>query len=689
MKPSELANIEFNWRFWGRPEQWLPVDTKWSIWLLLAGRGFGKTRTGCEAIRELVGTGKYGRIAIIGETASDARDVLIEGPSGILAVYPKSERPTYEPSKRRITWPNGAVASTYNATEPDQLRGPQHDLALCFVAGTQIETPRGRASIETLGVGDLVLTRKGPRRIVGTSNRIADVGAVSFSNGNALTGTFDHPVLTRDEWVNLGELVKGDIVCVKDALNGAASAGIATARGEDRITSGRTNQFGRNERSGCTSRFGATLTAIFRRGMKCITSTTTRGITNLRIWNACRKASIAPSIGGRRQFRVPIGQECPSSLSPALTAETRFYVKSQGERRYVAPAKIGVRLSGALQRELACVAASNSLATLGSFAANVVSTWRHMGRQPVFCLTVDGEPEYFANEILVHNCDELAKWQYAQETWDQLQFGMRVGDHPRQIITTTPRPIPILKKLVKRDDGSVFITKGKTSDNRSNLAASFLAEIAQRYAGTRLGRQELEAEILDDAPGALWTREIIDAARAKREMPELKQIVVAVDPSGARDEDDEGADSIGIVVAGLGVDGRGYVLSDRTLKASPAKWGQTAVGAYKGYFADRIVAERNFGGAMVQHVISTEDPNVPYREVTASRGKVIRAEPVSALYEQGRVSHVGANLADLEDQMCLLTRDGYIGKGSPDRVDALVWALTDLMVKPEPPRALF
>jgi phage terminase large subunit-like protein len=341
-------------------------------------------------------------MAIVAETASDARDVLVEGPSGILAVSPAHERPLYEPSKRRLTWPNGAVATTYNGTEPDQLRGPEHDTALV---------------------------------------------------------------------------------------------------------------------------------------------------------------------------------------------------------------------------------------------------------------------------------DELAKYPYAQDCWDNLQFGMRSGSNPRVMVTTTPRPIPIIKKLL-RDPTTVWV-RGSTFDNAANLPRTFLEKVRQQYEGTRIGRQELFAEVLDDLPGALWTRAMIEAAFT-RIAPQMRRIVVAVDPSGTRGASDEG-DDIGIIVAGLGIDGRGYVLADRTCKLSPDGWGRRAVEAYHEFKADRIVAERNFGGAMVEHVIRTVDRRVAYREVSASRGKVARAEPVAALYEQNRIAHLGG-FPELEDQMCMLAPEGYAGDGSPDRVDAVVWAITDLML---------
>jgi predicted phage terminase large subunit-like protein len=274
-------------------------------------------------------------------------------------------------------------------------------------------------------------------------------------------------------------------------------------------------------------------------------------------------------------------------------------------------------------------------------------------------------------------CDELAKYRYARETWDILQFTMRKGDDPRVFVTTTPRPIPLIKDLVK--DPSTVVTGGSTFDNAANLPPKFLERLAEQYKGTRLGRQELYAEILDDIPGALWRHEQFEAGRVKS-APDLQRVVVAIDPSGTRGESDSG-DSIGIVVAGKGVDGRAYVLADRTCKLSPDGWGRRAVTAYREFKADRIIAERNFGGAMVEHVVRTIDTKVSYKEVTASRGKIVRAEPVAALYEQNKVSHVGS-FKELEDQLCLFAPDGYLGENSPDRADALVWALNELMLNP-------
>jgi phage terminase large subunit-like protein len=410
-----------------RPEQIAPPGT-WDNWLILAGRGFGKTRTGAEWVRAnmcgdtpLTG-GRWRHVALIAETAADARDVMVgdgkmssdtTAGSGILQVHPKDFRPQYEPSKRRLTWPNGAIATLYNAVEPDQLRGPQHEAA-----------------------------------------------------------------------------------------------------------------------------------------------------------------------------------------------------------------------------------------------------W----------------------------CDELAKWQYAQDTWDQLQFGLRLGDNPQTCITTTPRPILLLKNIIK-EPGTV-ITRGSTLNNAANLAAKFLDRIVRKYQGTRLGRQELDAEILEDLEGALWRRSVIDEYRRKlHQIPELQRIVVAIDPATSSEDE---SNETGIIVAGLGADGDGYVLDDVSGIYAPLDWAREAISLYRARQADRVVAEVNNGGDMIENTLRMVDRNVSYGRVWASKGKFIRAEPVSSLYEQGRVHHVGT-FTKLEDQMCSFTADfdrkamGY----SPDRMDALVWAMTELMVEPDERRPLF
>lgn len=271
-------------------------------------------------------------------------------------------------------------------------------------------------------------------------------------------------------------------------------------------------------------------------------------------------------------------------------------------------------------------------------------------------------------------CDEVAKWRHPQKTWDMLQFALRLGASPQLVATTTPRPIPLLKKLLT--DAGTVVTRAATADNAENLAPTFIEEMQRRYAGSALGRQELLGELVDDTSGALWRRDWIDAHRVEQ-APELSPVVVAVDPPVTATAD---SDACGIVVAGIGPDGRAYVLDDRTLQGrEPVVWAKAVIAAYGDYMADRVVAEVNQGGDLVVTVLRQIDASVAVRTVRATRGKWLRAEPVAALYAQGRVAHVGT-FAALEDQMCVFGADGLAKGRSPDRLDALVWALTDLMI---------
>lgn len=403
LSPAEAAVLFHDWGFWSRPGQRCPPGLDWTGWLVLAGRGFGKTRAGAEWVRGEVEAGRARRIALVGATAADARQVMIEGESGLLAISPPWMRPRWEPSKRLLTWPNGAVATAFSAERPGQLRGPQHDLA----------------------------------------------------------------------WA-----------------------------------------------------------------------------------------------------------------------------------------------------------------------------------------------------------DELCKWR-REEAWDQLLLGLRLGPQPRWLATTTPRPSGLIKGLLA--DERVRVTRGSTFDNWANLAPSFLAEVVRRYHGTRLGRQELHAELVDDVPGALWTRALIDGGRVAG-AGEMVRVVVGVDPAVGAAGEGEGAET-GIIVAGRGIDGRAVVLADLSCRLPPTAWARRAIEGLQRYEGDRLVAEINQGGDLVESLVRTLAPEVPFRAVRASRGKAVRAEPVAALYEQGRVLHL-PGLETLEDQMCRFTAHGP--EGPSDRVDALVWALTDLMLGPLP-----
>jgi phage terminase large subunit-like protein len=289
-----------------------------------------------------------------------------------------------------------------------------------------------------------------------------------------------------------------------------------------------------------------------------------------------------------------------------------------------------------------------------------------------FCFSAEDPDSLRGHAFDLAWCDEFAKWRYAQETFDNLQFALREGPNPRQLITTTPKNRPELRALLEMP--GVAVTRARSEDNRENLSPAFFDRIVARYAGTRLGRQELDGELLEDTDGALWSRDLIEGNRV-RTAPELTRIVVAVDPpvtAGPR------SDACGVVAAGLGADGVAYVLEDRTAeRLTPPQWAARAQALYHALKADCLIVETNQGGDLVREVMAQVDAGVPVRSVHATRGKRTRAEPVAMLYEQGRVRHVGA-FPDLEDEMT-----GYDGTGSrsPDRLDALVWAVTELMLR--------
>ena len=274
-------------------------------------------------------------------------------------------------------------------------------------------------------------------------------------------------------------------------------------------------------------------------------------------------------------------------------------------------------------------------------------------------------------------CDELAKWPDGRAAWDNLQFALRLGQHPKQIVTTTPRNVPILRDILARQDA--VVTHGATDANRAYLGDGFIERVTADYGGTRLGRQELAGELLDAIEGSLWPADRFDSLRAAQ--PDLDRIVVAVVPPVTGRA---GSDACGIIVAGVqlqdGADPKAFVLEDASVEqAAPAVWADAVVDAAEKWGADRVVAEVNQGGDLVEAILRQRAPNLSYKAVRATRGKIVRAEPVAALYEQGRVMHAG-HFDALEDQMQEMTQAGFIGRGSPDRVDALVWAITDLIL---------
>lgn len=695
---DDRADLQYDWRYHARLEQ-LPPPGDWQFWSYIAGRGAGKTRTGSEFVRDCIKSG-YKRIALVAPTNDDFHKVMVTGESGVLACCPHDDYPEYNENKKSLTWPNGAQAFGYSAEKPNRLRGPQHDAAWCWIAGTFIATDRGPVPIETVKAGDLVWTRSGLRPVVSTSQRNAKVGRVSFDNSASLVGTADHPVYTAQGWVNTADLSEGDKVCVIDASNGMASAGTSTATGAERTTNGRTRELSQIRLGVCTAQFMSIITAKSRKGLTFITETETSSTTTSKIWNALNTASTRVCMLLRTLSRNVTGVPNLKSNSLVLGAVSSLrggeLLHWETSQFRASPANIEGPTKNARRSSPARTAESNLEAVPATSVVSVASTWRPQGQQLVYCLKVDGAPEYFANGILVHNCDEIAAWHgkkslkpgersRRQDTWDMLMYGLRLGNNPKCFVSTTPLPVDVIKSLIENgldaEQDAYTITRGSTYANRTNLAERFFQSIITKYEGTRLGRQELLGELLMDVPGALWTLEMIATARNTSETAEdaverMQRVVVAVDPSGAASMSDESADEIGIVVAGKGADDYS-VIADCSMKGSPTQWARAAVNAYYKYKADKIVAERNFGGEMVRATIQNVDSNIRVDLVTASRGKAIRAEPIALLYERGEVHHIGI-LAHLEDQLIRMTPGGYIGDGSPDRLDAAVWALTEL-----------
>lgn len=743
LSPDEATYLYYDWEgFWARPEQLEPPGD-WRVWLLLAGRGFGKTRTGAEFVIKRVRAGAWKRVALVAETAADARDVMIEGESGILACSPPWFRPVYEPSKRRLTWPNGAYALTFSGKEPDQLRGPQHDGAWadepCLIAGTLIATARGQVPIEQVRVGEYVWTRAGLRQVnhAGMTRTNAEVYALETTDGRTLTGTANHPVWVEGQgFIPLRLLSYGAILKIWDSKSQSSrvSCGAGTAGGSTVAT------IATVVADSCTALFTRLRMALSPLALKFTTRTAIRQTTNSPISRRSPALTIGastpatdtrgghPNGGAKRSLpngrhanltsrlaRIAATLSAPLAralsiaqalAAPPITARHTASVRRAPVRTVDSPSlptrRTSVSAQGLVVRlarmraaltqpnvarahaltaarlsALLTPAPSAAPASVVSATAPRVSSVRLLpDRSPVYNLEVDGCPEYFANGLLTHNC----KWQYPEDAWDNLEFGLRLGPHPQVVASTTPRPIKLIRDLLA--DPQTVKSRGSTYANQDNLAPSFIKRVLRKYEGTRLGRQELHAELLDDAPGALWQRvEMLDKTRV-RDHPQLVRVVVAIDPSVSSGED---AADAGIMAGGLGVDGHGYLLEDGTTHGSPHTWAMAALTLFNKYRGDRIVGEVNNGGEMVELTIRTlRDQNdkpigllVPYAAVHASRGKQARAEPISSLYEQGRVHHVGT-FGLLEDELCNWVPGS--GQPSPNRLDALVWLFTELML---------
>lgn len=666
-----------------RAEQRPPADPDWDSWLLLAGRGFGKTRTGAEwVLKEARRTPV--RIALIGATAADVRDIMVEGESGIMACARSAFRPEYQPSKRRVVFPNGSMAFCYSADEPERLRGPQHHIGWCVAWGEPVLTERGWVPIEDVRPGERVQTRRGMLPSTGAvlTKQDAELVEVVTESGEHVVCTPDHRIATPTGWAEASNIVPGDTIVVWNSPMDPAHRRNGS-RGADDVTTDRSGATTATAGAGCcTGMCGPQPTGTSPRATSSTTSTTTRpttGSTTCKCSPTRTTSGITPSNG-------------------MLPGRTTTSTGPQSPRRHgpsVSPVTLSAPGAGSLTRPRG---SGPSTAAPHAAHARVVRVSRLPRRADVYDIGVPGGGgEFVAGGVVVHNCDELAAWRYLQMAWDMYQMGLRLGEHPRTCITTTPRPLPLIKELVKNTE-RVRTVRGSTYANLHNLAPVFQRAVLDRYAGTTLGRQELDAEILNDMPGALVRRK--DIGRVA-EAPEMTQVVVGVDPAGTGT-----GDEAGIVVVGHGADGRYYVLADLSGRMSARETGLTAWKALYEYGAAHLVYEDNFGkqwlrdgliDAYADHhrldaqqravvrdestagAASVPNPFLMLRKVTAQHGKVLRAQPVAMRYEQGKVSHVGDHekFEQLEGQLC--TWDPHEDKDSPDRIDALVHAVTHLM----------
>lgn len=686
-----LGHARYNWELNALEIQKVPPG-KWTTWLLLAGRGFGKTRVGAETVRKFVRDGGYRSIGLIAPTAADARDTMIDGKGGssLLEITPPDEGLEYFPTKRRLVWKNGAVGSSFSAEEPQRLRGPQHDLLWCLVGSTRVLMADGsRKFISTIEPGDVVRTTGGDRVVFGTSSKESPLVDVSFANGSKLSGSAEHPVLTDRGWVGLGHLTRDDRIYTWNETGDKTSRGTTTATSQ-------------GQSSTDTELSTKSTMGLFQGVGTFITRTASRVTTALRTsWRSRLRNTRSTTLErGARGLVLSVATSSPQHG----TLSTAHLVGEEPTRLPGSSLQDGVGIAEALSRQ-----------GLETTVVSDVSTSGRVGR--VYNLEIDGEHNFIANGIVTHNSDELAAWRYLQETWDMAMFGFRLGQNPRHIITTTPRPLSIIKELATdavpasemkpNMTAEVVMTRGSTMDNRANLAPNFIEKLMKKYEGTRLGRQELYAEILDDNPNALFKQSEIDQARVEWEGGSLssnhevtfryrlargedgpntfkvvlREIVVAVDPAMTADIE---SDETGIIVMARDDRNHIYVLEDQTGIYSPNEWARLVIELYQKYRATSIVAEVNQGGDLVENTIRTVEKEmgverVEYKKVRASRGKISRAEPVGALEEQGRMHHVG-DFPKLEDQLTSFA-PGY--ERSPDRVDAYVWGAHHLVVQRE------
>lgn len=530
LTPLELADLDWrlSWLATARKNQLPPVagpdGEPWTQWGVRAGRGFGKTRVGAEWLgRATFDDPQALPSAVIAPTLNDVRFTCFEGPAGLLNVIPPEHVKHYASNDRVLILSNGATIRGFGSDAYERLRGPQHARVWCFVSGTAVATPSGSRGVETLRPGDLVLTRKGPRRVLVSSKRKAPVGVVSFSNGTHLEGTAEHPVYSNG-WTRLDRLRVGDEVCVLSASSGAASAGTATA---EATTNAPTRPKNLSALSGCTELSGSRSTARYRRATTSTTSMKTEVTTGSKTSAACLGARTDPTTSQKTRFLDAIGLLFRRSMFRASTAASRCPGRCTPQSQFAGDAVRQKPTPQELSTKLAATAEQVLGPGLELSAASVVSTWQPSGLQYVYCIKVEEEPEYFANGVLVHNCDELAAWLYPRDTWDMMIFGLRLGPLPQVVWTTTPKPLALVRDLSKPQRGRV-ITLGTTFDNKANLPQSFYDELL-KYEGTVIGRQELYGEMIDPEEAGIIRRSWFKLWPNGKPLPDLEWIVMSLD----------------------------------------------------------------------------------------------------------------------------------------------------------------
>ena len=686
---AQLAEaLKYRWDVNAREKQRLPT-IDFFIWCILAGRGFGKTRTGAETVREWIKTNAY--VNLIGATADDARDIMIEGESGILSVCPKIERPDYLASKRQLKWPNGAISLIFTADEPERLRGKQHykiwaDEVACVIGNTLVNTKYGKKRIDQIKTGEYVYTRKGLRKVINSwqSSPLEEVYKLTSSNGYEIIGTSNHPVFVENKgFIPLSLLHYGDIINTWEQNKASFGTKKDTGLMAGTIWTG--------EEEAYTEPFIGFILEKFQSVLLFITKMVSKLIMTQKILRHCLIQIIEKNTNkvlgyGKKEIELN-NQERIGKKENLILLFVNFVKKNirllEQEQNFVlvnALLRLEEKSFQKKQRNgnqnqkekqnnkniVHIAELKSTQKTQEPYAVQynaeisiVLKVEKLPNKQAVYNLSVDECQEYYANGILVHN-----SWRYP-ESWDQAMMGLRLGTKPQGIVTTTPRPTKLILGLI--EDKKNIIVSGTTYENKANLAAGFFDYVIKKYEGTRLGLQELEAKILTDTPGALWERAKIDDSRLHQH-PDLTRVVVGVDPTASST-----GDEAGIITAGKTGE-HYYTIADDSRQGSPQEWATAAVTAYYRHMADCIVAEKNNGGEMVEAVIKQVDPKVNVKLVWASRGKETRAEPIAAIAAQGRDHHIGF-YPKLEDELCMWLP----GEKSPNRLDAKVWAMTELL----------